>query len=353
MRRQLMSGVAGLFTYTPMSTLGVSSTSTIKSGLNLQLSFSDFNLSADGTKVVFQFDLGENQVSGLGIYDWRSRTLSRIPNPPQSSLTGASFSRDGRYVAARQIFRLDDHSIVVIDLTNKAIRQLTKPLTFPQYVAYPMFFPDDEHLLFCECRYPHPTGLKVVALQDGRVEEVLPAVDGFFQLMRPSFAKVNEVYFSGVGPSAPAVLADLVSAGLNAGSEVDYRLRFGGSPERLHPHLDANLMNSGHGYDSVSVSGDGKTVIALGLNLKRPERNDHSYNYEVFRIEDFTTPVQLTSVFGYLGLCRVSYDGSTVCFGSRKSRDAPTDLNIFDMASGRVIETDLLRRVQENSDFTN
>jgi hypothetical protein len=315
----------------------------------------DFNISSDGRIVVFQFSHGPSTPSGLGLYEWRTGAVTRIPNPPGKQLYGASFSYDGKRLAAVLFEHGNEGSlrnIAVVDLTTMATTQITQPTHLTSYVVYPVFQPGTDRLLYAENLFPYPTGLKLVGISDRREETIIPQKEGFFRIFRPSFVAQSEIYFPAINPFNQSLKAELSQAGLS-GVELNYRLQFGGVPERLFPHLDELKTRPGFGYDSLSASRDGATVIALGLNLGAPFKPNGAFNDEVFRIHHDGQPVQLTSLFGFLGYCRVSYDGSTVCFGSRAAREAPTELNILDLTTNRVIETDLRRQIEGRSDFTN
>ena len=57
-------------------------------------------LSPDGRLVAFQWVDRDEKRRGLGLLDWRSGQLTRIPNPPAGSLAEPSFSPDGGHLAA-------------------------------------------------------------------------------------------------------------------------------------------------------------------------------------------------------------------------------------------------------------
>jgi len=102
----------------------------------------------------------------------------------------------------------------------------------------------------------------------------------------------------------------------------------------------------------VSASRNGEVIITLGLNLGVPVTPTGVHNGEVFRIDHDGKPIQLTNLFGHLGWAQVSYDGSTVCFGSKTDRNAPVDLMILDLGTNKVSATGLLAKIRSQPGFT-
>jgi dipeptidyl aminopeptidase/acylaminoacyl peptidase len=315
----------------------------------------DFNLSPDGSTVVFQFTRAGRGPAGLGLYDWQSGQLTRIPSEPGQQLRGASFSYDGKRLAAGLWSGNISSQVAVIELSSMSIEPLTVARILPKYVVYPVFQPNSRSVLFCDEPYPKPTGLKLLHLDDHKEEVVLSPDDGFFQLFRPSFVSSDEIYFRATGPHSAALQADTQIAGHSGtGNEFSFRLKFGGLPQRLFAGLEdiESLHPELPGYGgSLSASVNGSVVIGLGLSLEAPKRKDNSFNYEIFQILPNGSPKQLTNLRGYLGFCKVSYDGSTVCFGLRGGREAPTDLFILSLRSGNVLHTNLRERVAEDPAF--
>ena len=310
----------------------------------------EFNISPDGRTVVFQYHVGQEHLGGLGLYEWRTGKLSRVPGPPGMQLSSPCFSYDGRQIAAVLSRQMDDHRVAIIDLTTMACTPLTEPLSGPSYVVYPMFQPGTDRILYCQSDWPHPTGLKLVGTADRKQETVLAESDGFYSLGRPSFVKPDEVYFSAVNAYTKELKTEKLQTGLSG--ECSFRLRFGGVPEYLFRNLASDAKHRALAYSTVSASQDGRTVIMLGIDLRTPSKPTGETNYEVFRIDPDGQPVQITNLFGYLGYCRVLYDGSTVAFGSRPGRGGPTELNILDLRTNQVTRTELARQLRDHARFT-
>ncbi len=354
-RRKVLMGLAGLLGTRPAlqglwprSTPG--SVVAAAAGDGAVALLGEFNISPDGRTVVFEYHVGREQLGGLGLYEWRTGKLTRIPGPPGMQLSSSSFSHDGRRIAAVLSHKTIDLTVAVIDLATMACTSLTEPLSGPSYVVYPVFQPGTDRILFCEKHYPNPAGLKLVSRTDRKQETVLAEGDGFFLLYRPSFVKPDEVFFSAFNAYTKELHAEKLQTGLSG--ECTFRLRFGGVPEYVFRNLAADAKHPTLVYNSLSTSQDGRTVIMLGVNLKTPSKPSGETNYEVFRIEPDGQPVQLTNVFGYLNYCRVSYDGSTVAFGSRPARGGGLpELNILDLRTNQVVRTDLARQLRDDARF--
>ena len=353
-RRKVLMGLAGLLGARPAmqeprprSTLGDAVAAA--AGDSAVALLDEFNISPDGRIVVFQYHVGQNHLGGLGLYEWRTGKLTRIPGPPDMQLSSPSFSYDGRRITAVLSRQGTYHSVAIIDLATMSCTPLTDPLIGQSYVVYPVFQPGTDRILYCQSDWPYPTGLKLVEISNRKQETVLPATEGFYRLYRPSFVKLDEIYFSAVNSYVKDLQTEKRQTGLSG--ECSFQLRFGGVPEYLFRNLAADAKHPALVYNTVSASQDGKTVIMLGINLKTPSKPSGETNYEVFRIEPDGQPVQLTNVFGYLGYCRVSYDGSAVAFGSKPGRGGPTELNILDLRTNQVVRTELGQRLREDTTF--
>lgn len=357
-RRTVLSGltnlqVAGTVACSPHMRASRMEISRAGAQFRQAVSLGDFTLSPDGRMAVFQFSHGPGAPSGLGLYEWRTDKVTRIPNPPGGQLSGASFSSDGKTLAAVLLTagQRDLCGIVTIDRESLSVNRITEPLISPSYVVYPIFAPGDLSILYCEKRGPHPTSLKTVNVSTKKTQVVLGEKNGFFLVGRPSFTKTAEIYFGAIGPEAPNLLSE-VGPDFRPGAEYNYSLQFGDLPQRLFPRSKSLPGRPEFSdFESLSASRNGEVVVALGLNLKTPKKPNGAYNWEVFQIHHLSRPEQLTDLQGYLGLSRVSYDGSTVCFGSRSDHHSPAELNILDIAKGVVIQTGLRRVIESDPRF--
>jgi hypothetical protein len=322
------------------------------------LSLDDFNISPDGRVVVFQFSRGPGMSTGLGLYEWQTEKVSHIPNPPGGALSGASFSYDGRVLAATLfVHSKTECSIVIIDLDSGKVTQITEGRRLPAYVVYPIFVPGAgrQRILFCAKPTIGFTGLQLVDISGHREETVLPESEGFLRIYRPSFVSDNKVYFRAISPLIKILQSELSAAGLAAnGDEFSFSLDLGKTPEVLLLNLES-IKKSHPGYPgyagSLSASGGGTKIITLGTNLDAPVNRIGEFNYEIFSVDRDGNPLQLTNRRAHLGYCRVSYDGSTACFGSKLSRNSPTELGIIDLTNNSVIMTRLRNQVEALPSF--
>lgn len=314
--------------------------------------FSDFNLSPNGETVVFE--VGSGGVSlGLGLYDWRRNRIRRIPNPRDGYFSDGSFSSDGKMLCAVKVTRVEGvlySNIVQIDGNSFHAIDITKPVAVASFVSYPVFQPQSNNIMFCEWRDPGPTTLQLLISSSGGAVSFMNLHDGFSRIFRPSFISGDSIIFSGRHPRGTELKSKLGPALLNG--EHIYRVRQGGHPELAFPNIETSSPQNGVGYCSVSCTQNADKVIALGLNLYQPYGPSGQFNYEIFQLNDNHRPTQITNLRGSLGFCRVSYLGSTVCFGSREGRDSPIELNLLDLMTGTVTRTNLRRQLESNPEFS-
>jgi hypothetical protein len=313
--------------------------------------FADFNISANGEAIVFEVE-NEGTSFGLGVYDWRTEQVRRIPNPFNGYFSDGSFSSDGEFLCAVKVFRVGGmrySNIVRIDTRSFEWVDVTKPLAGASYVSYPVFRPGSDHILFCEHDDPGPTELKLLESSPERVVSIIDRQNGFSSIFRSSFTSAESVIFPGIYPWGRD-LESKIDRSLLGGEQI-YKVRFGGKPELALPNIESGIPRPGAGFVSVSCSQNSTKIIALGLSMDQPRRNGGEFNYEVFQLNEAAAPAQLTHVRGYLGFCRVSYDGSVVCFGSKDERNSPTDLNVMDLLTGMIVRTSLRRRLESIAEF--
>src|SRR5688572_21895751 len=104
--------------------------------------FEHVRLSPDGRLVAFHFykgpldtpnrrNLDKHQPRDLGLYEWQSGKLTRIPSPPDKQLGQPSFSHDGKRLAVTISNRkaLVWQNIAVVDLDSMSVTQVTRSET--------------------------------------------------------------------------------------------------------------------------------------------------------------------------------------------------------------------------------
>jgi dipeptidyl aminopeptidase/acylaminoacyl peptidase len=87
----------------------------------------DLAVSPDGRTVAFEFSGNDRRITGLGLYEWQTGKLTRVPNPPGRTLSDPSFSHDGRRLAVvtRDISH-GESNVGILDLSTMSVKQVTK-----------------------------------------------------------------------------------------------------------------------------------------------------------------------------------------------------------------------------------
>ena len=315
----------------------------------------DFAMSPDGRVVAFQFSHAPKGPRGLGLYDWQTGKLTRIPNPPGMLLGVPSFSYDGKRLAV--VIRNPTEGVVseiaVIDLATMAVTQVTHAdrAAFRGKTS-PVFQPDSDNILYVEGGIGVFSHLRLVNVSNGRERIVLDEKHGFVNsVFRLSFVGSEEIYFSAIAPADLELKNAVERLGAqSANSIIAYRLRFGDKPEILFPELEKNRNGTfGHNeFGSLTASRDGKEVIFIDQTNKGTKGE---YSYDLFKLESNGRQVRATNLNSYLAHSRVSYDGSAVAFGVDATRKKRLDLCVLDLRSNQITATDLLRKLAENPAF--
>ncbi|MFN3077129.1 MAG: hypothetical protein ABT940_09665 [Alphaproteobacteria bacterium] len=329
---------------------------------------SDLRLSPDGRTVVFQYrdtsadkrpDLSwRRNCQGLGILEWETGKLTRIPNPPDKQLRDASFSYDGkRLIAAMGNICSDPSKIVEVDPVTFQVRVLYENHE-KIGVFWPVLQPGTDNILFVPfgwgSTFHH---FSLFNPKDGSTKIILDKKDGFVsEVTRPFFISQEEVIFQARGPADRDFRKKVVElTGSTSAELISYRLRFGELPQFLFPKIEALRKNdvlseSENEFSRVVGSQDGKTIIAIGFSATNKYNERKQFNYELFEIRG-GVPHQLTNLRSHLAYPVISYDGSTVAFGSDPSRRYAWDLFILNLKTGTITPTGLLKRITGNPDF--
>ena len=297
---------------------------------------------------------------GLGLLEWRTGKLTRIPNPPGKELTAPSWSYDGKRFVASMGGRgaVTHNQIVVVDLPSFAVTEMTGH----QYVkgdkeytrtrTSPVFQPETGNILYVEQEWAAMPGrLHLFNPKDGTDQAIQSKQEGFWNaLFRPSFIGLEEVIFQAIGPDDRNVKEKIRELSGSGASDVAYYLRFGEKDEILFPDLQKRKSLYDPGLSGVTATPDGKIIIASRFSSAEPRNKRDQYNYEIFRI-DGGTPRQLTNLRTFLVVPDIAYDGSVVAFGNDPGRTRRIDLSILDMKTGAITHTGLLGRIEQSLDF--
>jgi len=189
----------------------------------------DFSISPDGRIVAFGFSHGGPRPErGLGLFEWRTGTLTRIPNPLGQILLMPSFSYDGKRLAV--VVNPTGSNPIVIGIVDLATLAVTNVIPETSGApSFPVFQPGSDRVLYCQREFG--TGLKLVGISGGHNVTILPPKNGFVYILRPSFVSVDEILFQAAGPADRKIVAELDRSGISIGADVLYRLRFGNRPD--------------------------------------------------------------------------------------------------------------------------
>ena len=305
----------------------------------------NFAVSPDGRVVAFQF-LGPKG-RGVGLYEWQTGKLTRVPNPPDTYAGEPSFSYDGKYLAMGIQKRTEGaaSNIAVVDLTTLALTQLTHgDPSSHRIMGNPVFQPGTDDILYVEHSILVPGQLKLLNISTGAETVVLEPNNGFYTIFRPFFVGPEEVYFQAIGPRNKDKKKDVEDLGASAGATtLTYRLHFGGLPEIVWPELQRGRKNPQQpSVVYLSASKGGKTIVGIV--------GEKDF-YEIFELKDNIKLMRLTSLEGNSSMANISYDGTTVAFGFDTIRGRNHDLFILAMQSNKVTPTNLLAKLNGNPDF--
>ncbi|HEX3486999.1 MAG TPA: hypothetical protein VHT51_18235 [Micropepsaceae bacterium] len=318
------------------------------------IEFADFVPSPDGRIIAFEYidkSLGRNHL-GLGLLEWRTGKITRVPNPQGMQLSEPSFSYDGRrlLVGMGKEGSLFPNQIAVVDVMTTAVTAITPAETGTK--GFPIFQPETGKILFV--RYQDYLVHLLILLDptNGTEETILDRYSGFVtELRRPSFVDREEIVFQARGPVDPELGRSAISFG-HIAAGISYRLQFGQRPQILSPEHEAHVFQrSDQGaFSFLSASRDGEVMVFLARSPDKPTDESGKINQEIFKMEGGQIS-QMTNLHRFMWYAKLSYDGSIVAFGSDPRRVREVDLSIFDMKTRQVTETGLLANIRTSPDF--
>ena len=296
---------------------------------------------------------------GLGLLEWRTDRLTRIPNPAGRQLSAPSWSYDGKRLAAAmgKYGSLAPTQIVVIDMPDFTVTEVIgkDPVKGDGHYLVktsPVFQPETGNILYVESEYGRiPMHYRLFDPRDGNDRVVLPKEQGFYSLLsQPCFIGRDEIIFQAIGPKNREFEKIVIELASSPGVPVTYRLKFGEEIQFYFPELDRRKSVLDPQITGITASAGGRIVIGIRKSLSEPENAQGKYNLEIFRIDQGRL-TQLTKLRSYLANSTVAYNGSTVAFGADPTRQRVLDLSILDMTTGTVTPTGLRKRIEQHPDF--
>jgi Tol biopolymer transport system component len=304
-------------------------------------------LSPEGRLVAFQWVDRDEKRGGLGLLDWHSGKLTRIPNPSAGSLAQPSFSPDGRYLAAS----FNRVQLAIIDLPTLKSWPITDANKFR---GAPAFHPTMAKLVYVARPNVGWRHLKLLDFIDGNDEILIEQKLGFLAIFNPTFIGPDEIVFTAYSPQHPELQSALERTGrAPRTSAATYKLRIGNHPELAYEdiHRQQRAISPRFGDTSnIAWSRNGRRVVFIGHSATHPNRTGR-FNYEIFKLEDGQI-TQMTSLLSHLARLAISYDGSVAAFGSDPSRNGRWDLAIVDLSTGSLREVPLLTRLSDTPEFS-
>jgi Tol biopolymer transport system component len=282
-----------------------------------EFTLQDLAISPDGRVVAFQFSPAKGP-DGLGLYEWQTGRLKRIPNPLGKRLGAPSFAYDGERLAvvSQNLTEGVVSDIAVVDLAALSVTQITHANhSGTRGKTNPVFQPGTDNILYVERGIGVFNHLKLVNIYSGTERTVLDESHGFINsIFRASFVGLEEIYFTAIAPANPRLQKEVDDLGAeNTSATIAYRLNFGGEPEILSPQSEIRLRDKFYhaGLSSLSSSKDGRTTIFIS---KTNRESTSKFFYDVFKFDSSGSEDRLTHLNGYLTHARISYNGSIVAF---------------------------------------
>ncbi|MBF0166805.1 MAG: hypothetical protein HQL45_04165 [Alphaproteobacteria bacterium] len=331
----------------------------VKSGSYIQ----DVQLSPEGDMVAFQFCNRKVKRCGIGLFDVRTETLTRIPSPPGTDLGHPSFSYDGKKLAA-SLFCQENCTaeekttshIVVIDIETLSMTQVTQGSGLPVKRGragirkYPVFQPGIDNILFVtQAVYPgggiFQYGLALVDMKDGTETILIDPADGFrLAIFRPSFVGADEIRFTAMSPIAAELRATVKTTYKDhENMPLPYQHRFGETPEIISPYPELKqgpLMDIKIAELEPVSSHNGKRTVFTYQSSIIPTEIGKGFNYEIYLHENGKTK-QVTDLRAYMSFIAISHKGRYVMFGMDNTRGMNFEFYILDLDTGRATSTGL------------
>ena len=319
--------------------------------------------SPDGSLIAFEYRDGakypngvNRHLLGIGLLDWRTGKLTRIPNPAGSQLYQPSFSPDGKRLVVAQgvIGGLFPKQLAVIDLSTLDSSTITPVDLSPK--LYPVFQAGSDKVLYVRYNGYLVHGLLLLDSTTQIETVILDERHGFVtELERASFVGADQIVFQGRGPVNHAQLEATQEIVSGTTARVCYQLRFGDlQASFLFPELEkVHKRRLDPGFASLSANADGSILSFTAQPIDDPKNDRREYNYEIFKVEKGEVS-QLTRLRSYVAYPRMSPDGSIVAFGSdpKRIRDGTgLDLFVLDMRTKEITATGLRDRIVGNPEF--
>lgn len=314
----------------------------------------NFQLSPDGRTVAFSYCDRNDLHCRLGLLDLRNEKIVRIPAPSGKQLTYPSFSYDGKRLAAvmGDAVKRGPSQIVVIDLATLHITQVTEGR---ETRHYPVFQPRTNNILYVVGGMGVFHHLRLLNISDRTEAIILDERSGFrVGLDTPYFVGPTEIIFAAIAPADPELVTAVINIGRRKTDLITYRLLFGGRPEIILKQVQGNTEKIGGArrpnISNITASESGKIMVFIDLSATEPYQKGVGYNLDLFKMERGRL-TQLTNSRSHLAYAHVSYDGSTVAFGSDPTRRSQFDLFILDMKTGKARPTHLRKRLVAHPEF--
>jgi hypothetical protein len=220
----------------------------------------------------------------------------------------------------------------------------------------PVFQPSTGKILFVAAGPGVWNHFRLLDATDGTTTTLVEANDGFHGIFTPSFIGDDGVIFAGMGPQNPNLAQEVHAYLLHPITDwLAYEYRLGGKATTALPEIYAHSLRTNpntSGVTNLLASRDGKTVVWIDLSSTDPNLKA-KFNYEIFKLENGTI-TQMTNLRTHMAGLALSYDGSTVAFGSDPSRNkADADLFVLELATGAIHPMGLVERMRARPDCVN
>tara|TARA_B100000989_G_scaffold143620_1_gene107027 strand:+ start:677 stop:1756 length:1080 start_codon:yes stop_codon:yes gene_type:complete len=313
--------------------------------------------SPDGTLILFEYRdmrLSANW-RGMGLLNWRTNEMTRIPPPPGQQFMQASFSDNGQQLAVGIGVRgsLSPREIGVLNLQTM---QFT-PVTHQQINGlpeFPIFQPGTNNIVYIHDDFMRKRLVHLDRLNNQVHPLMNEKIGGFLTLERPSFVARNELVFTARAPKNIKLKQRTEAITSDTNNVIAYRLRFGSPPQVLSPQDEANKAYKGFGegaFTDLSSSRNGKIMTFYRVSPARPYNEQGKIISELY-IRQNGQDIQLTNQESRVLNTAISYDGSTIAFLADFDVPRQANLYIYDMNTGQVTATHLLGRILTNPSFS-
>jgi|CXWL01.1.fsa_nt_gi Tol biopolymer transport system component len=315
------------------------------------INFVDFAPSPDGKVIAFEYidrSLGRNYL-GIGMFNWKTGKLTRIPNPAGQQLSTPSFSEDGKHllVGISKVNALFPNQIGTVDLTTMKSLALTSSGLI---LAYPVFQPRTGNIIYVQSTHGLMNGLNLFNTTTKKEQVIIDEKNGFSHISRLSFIGANEIIFQARSPSDMELRQKAMEF---SAKPLAYRLKFGGKPQFISLEAERQSMKiigSEGAYSHISASLTGDFIAYMSAVPSNPTEDQGKILRELFRLENGKT-VQLTNHRSTILVSRTSYDGSAIAFAADVTEANKFDLFVYNTQTGETIATNLLDRIKNDSTF--